>query len=40
MTGGTGIGLAIVKSIVDAHGGAVEVESQLDEGSCFITLPK
>ncbi|WP_296559536.1 ATP-binding protein [uncultured Acetobacterium sp.] len=41
MTGGTGIGLAIVKSIVSAHGGTVEVESRLSEGSCFtITLPK
>ena len=41
MTGGSGIGLAIVKSIVMAHGGSVEVESHLNEGSCFtVTLPK
>ena len=41
MTGGSGIGLAIVKSIVTAHGGMVEAESQLNEGSCFtIILPK
>lgn len=41
MTGGSGIGLAIVKSIVTAHGGSVEVESHLNEGSCFtVTLPK
>jgi signal transduction histidine kinase len=41
MTGGSGIGLAIVKSIVTAHGGSVDVESRLGKGSCFmITLPK
>lgn len=41
MTGGSGIGLAIVKSIVTAHGGIVEAESQLNEGSCFVVkLPK
>lgn len=39
-TGGTGIGLTIVKSIVAAHGGTVSAESRLNEGSCFtVTLP-
>ncbi|PKM53223.1 MAG: two-component sensor histidine kinase, partial [Firmicutes bacterium HGW-Firmicutes-5] len=41
MTGGSGIGLAIVKSIVTAHGGMVEAESHLNEGSRFVVkLPK
>lgn len=40
-TGGTGIGLTIVKSIVSAHGGEIYVKSKLGEGSKFtIILPK
>jgi signal transduction histidine kinase len=41
LTGGTGIGLTIVKSIVEAHGGHVSVESSVEVGSRFtVTLPK
>ncbi|EAH1619862.1 PAS domain-containing sensor histidine kinase, partial [Listeria monocytogenes] len=37
---GTGIGLAIVKNIVEAHNGKISVESELGKGSDFIiTLP-
>jgi signal transduction histidine kinase len=33
---GTGLGLSIVSRIVQANGGAVSVESRLDEGSIFV----
>jgi signal transduction histidine kinase len=40
-TGGAGIGLTIAKSIVDAHGGRINVESEVGRGSRFtVTLPK
>jgi signal transduction histidine kinase len=37
---GTGLGLSVVKALVGAHGGRVEVESTLGRGTCFsVFLP-
>ena len=37
---GTGLGLAVVKAIVELHGGSVEVRSVVDQGSTFsVYLP-
>ena len=40
VTGGSGVGLAIVKASVEANGGQISVTSQKNKGSCFkISLP-
>ncbi|MCD6217926.1 hypothetical protein J7L05_08720, partial [bacterium] len=39
-TGGTGIGLAIVKELVQAHGGEISVKSDEGRGATFsFTMP-
>ena len=37
---GTGLGLSICYGIIEAHGGKIEVESKLEEGTTFrVILP-
>ena len=39
-TGGVGLGLVVVRRIVEAHHGKIDVQSELGAGSCFsVTLP-
>jgi signal transduction histidine kinase len=40
-TKGLGLGLAIARRIVEAHGGRIEAESGAGQGTCFrVTLPR
>jgi len=37
---GTGLGLAVTRQIIDAHGGSISLRSGADEGACFeLRLP-
>ncbi len=36
--GGTGVGLSTCKSIIDAHGGKIRVDSSVGKGTCFTLM--
>jgi signal transduction histidine kinase len=35
---GSGLGLALARNLVEMHGGSIEVESQVGQGSTFIIV--
>lgn len=39
-TGGFGLGLSIVKQLVEIQGGTISVTSSLDQGTCFTIIFK
>ena len=36
MNKGSGLGLSMVNRIVQLHSGTIELESEIEKGSCFI----
>ena len=39
-TGGSGLGLSIVKGFIEAHNGTIKLENKINSGACFtITIP-
>ena len=35
---GTGLGLSMVRSFIDLHGGTIKLDSSADKGTCFTCI--